>query len=200
VGWKLGQGSLDLCGLTYTVKTKEDGTEEVSFDKIDACNVKVMEWSINPKIKLQYWNRQIHLWLKYYLYLRLVNTKTFQKKKWVASLFTFLASALWHGFYASYYLFFIHFFFIEQIAAFAEDNFDIFNKVEKMNIIIRIVFWQAVMIPMFYYGQSFTLLNADVVFNYYKAFYFVPNILIVLVFIYIRFIYNKKKRDLKKED
>lgn len=198
VGWKLGQGSIDFCGLGYTIKTNEDGTEEISFNKIDACNVITMEWSINPRIKLQYWNRSVHLWLKYYLYLRLASSKTFEKKKWVASLITFLASALWHGFYPAYYLFFIHFFFIEQIAIWAEENFDIFNKVEEMNIIVRIVFWQTVMIWMFIYGQSFTLLSVETVLNYYKAFYYVPNILIVLVFLYIRFVFKRKRKDDKK--
>ncbi len=198
-GWKLGQGSIDLCGLGYTVKIKEDGSEEITFDKIEACNFFTMEWSINPRIKIQYWNRSVHLWLKYYLYLRLASTKALEKKKWVASLITFLASAFWHGFYPAYYLFFLHFFFIEQIAAFGEENFDIFNKVEKINIVLRILFWQTVMMFMFLYGHTFTLLDVKSVFNYYKAFNFIPIILIVSIFIYIRFIYKKKSSETKKE-
>jgi lysophospholipid acyltransferase len=194
VAWKLGGGAIDLCGLSYNIKRSEDGKEIASLDKIDPCNLTVMEFSINPKIRLQYWNRSVHLWLKYYVYLRLINLKLFFKKKGLASFITFTISALWHGFYPSYYLFFFNYFFIEQISTFFEEQYDLFNKIEKMGHVIRFIFLQFIIITLQYFGQAFTILNVVGVFKYYSAFNYIPNVLLFLVYIYVTFIHKKKKR------
>ncbi len=197
--WKLGQGSIDFCGLGYTVKTSEKNEEIISFDKIDVCNLTVMEWSINPRVRLQYWNRSVHLWLKHYLYLRLINTKFLAKKKGLASMLTFLVSALWHGFYPCYYLFFMHYFLIEQVTVFLDEQFDLFNRIDKIGGIIRFVFLQFVVITLKYFGQTFTLLSVKGVFDYYAAFNYIPNILLYSTFIYVTFL-HKKRSSAKKID
>lgn len=197
--WKLGQGSIDFCGLGYTVKTSEKNEEIISFDKIDVCNLTVMEWSINPRVRLQYWNRSVHLWLKHYLYLRLINTKFLAKKKGLASMLTFLVSALWHGFYPCYYLFFMHYFLIEQITVFLDEQFDLFNRIDKIGGIIRFVFLQFIVITLKYFGQTFTLLSVKGVFDYYAAFNYIPNILLYSTFIYVTFL-HKKSSSKKKID
>jgi lysophospholipid acyltransferase len=192
--WKLGQGSIDFCGLGYTVKTNEEGKEDISFDKIDVCNLTVMEWSINPRIRIQYWNRSVHLWLKHYLFLRLINTNNFSKRKGIASLLTFAVSAIWHGFYPCYYLFFLHYFLIEQVSTFFEDDYDLFNYFEKKGGVFRFAFLQFIAIMLQYYGQTFTILSLKGVFDYYAAFYYLPNLILLALYVYITFVHKKKRK------
>ena len=59
------------------------------------------EWGTN-------WNIQIHLWLKYYVMLRLMDRS--QPKgapQHKATLLTFIVSSLWHGTYPGFIIFFI---------------------------------------------------------------------------------------------
>ncbi len=190
IGWKLGQASIDFCGLGYTLKENADGKSEIHFDKIDQCNLTTMEWSINVKVRLQYWNRSVHLWLKNYIYLRIYQATRSQV---LSSLATFSVSALWHGFYPSYYLFFFQYFFIEQITVYLEEDLDLFNKVEKCGAIVRFIFLQMVVMVLKYFGQTFTILSIEGVFKYYQAFNFIPNILLFVVFFIIIFFLKKKK-------
>jgi lysophospholipid acyltransferase len=185
VGWKLCQGSVDFCGLGYTERVNKDGMKEYSFDKIDVCNLYVMEFSINPKTKLQYWNRSVHLWLKYHLYLRMINTQYFAKNKGLASLITFSVSAVWHGFYPSYYLFFLQFYLIEQITSYLEEKYDFFNKIDKSNFITKFIAWNIVMNNLIYFGNTFPLLKLSLIYNYYKSFNFVPNLILLTAFMYV---------------
>src|SRR5690606_34783768 len=69
--WKLSQASLNLCGLSYTKKTSKEGEITESCDKVDNCNLEKIELNLNPRTRIQYWNRTVHLWLKYHLFLRL---------------------------------------------------------------------------------------------------------------------------------
>ena len=133
------------------------------------------------------------------VYLRLINTQFLAKKKGLASMLTFLVSALWHGFYPCYYLFFMHYFLIEQVTVFLDEQFDLFNRIDKKGGIIRFVFLQFVVITLKYFGQTFTLLSVKGVFDYYAAFNYIPNILLYSTFIYVTFL-HKKRSPTKKID
>jgi D-alanyl-lipoteichoic acid acyltransferase DltB (MBOAT superfamily) len=48
------------------------------------------------------------LWLKYYVYLRLLpNDKKSRGPNFTAAMSTFIVAAVWHGFYSGYFNFFI---------------------------------------------------------------------------------------------
>ena len=51
------------------------------------------------------WNISVHKWLKYYVFLRMV--KRDERLSLKPILTTFLVSAIWHGFYPGYFLFFL---------------------------------------------------------------------------------------------
>ena len=65
-----------------------------------------IEFSYKVKDFLDAWNISVHKWLKYYVYLRLIK-KDNRGIQIVPILTTFVVSAIWHGFYPGYYLFFI---------------------------------------------------------------------------------------------
>jgi lysophospholipid acyltransferase len=51
------------------------------------------------------WNRSTHHWLKYYIFLRLV--KKGERDKLTPIFCTMMVSAVWHGFYPGYFVFFV---------------------------------------------------------------------------------------------
>ena len=59
------------------------------------------------------WNISTHLWLKYYVYLRLLNNKNHGSTNAFATFMTFLVSAIWHGFYPGFYSFFFGAFIVD---------------------------------------------------------------------------------------
>ena len=53
---------------------------------------------------IRYWNHQVHLWLKFYIMERL--TPEGKRPGTFENMFTYMVSALWHGFYPCYYVMF----------------------------------------------------------------------------------------------
>ena len=104
-GWILSYSTVIFSGLSYTEK-EENGKIVQSLEKGDYGSIVVCEWSINPNNMINEWNKTTHLWLKYNVYTRVINIKKkpFENNKSLASFFTFICSAIWHGFYLTYYL------------------------------------------------------------------------------------------------
>lgn len=63
--------------------------------------------STRVKDFLASWNISVHNWLKYYVYLRLLDEKKKGGTNAFAALMSFLVSAIWHGFYPGFYSFFL---------------------------------------------------------------------------------------------
>lgn len=81
-------------------------SKEPRWDRVAAVRVWDIEFSYKVKDFLDAWNISVHKWLKYYVYLRLIK-KDKRGIQIVPILTTFVVSAIWHGFYPGYYLFFI---------------------------------------------------------------------------------------------
>lgn len=194
-GWKISQSSIIFCGLSYSKTEKGD-----SFDKVDICNLNKIELHLNPRVRIQYWNRSIHLWLKYYLFLRLVSIprKPFADNKALASLITFMVSAIWHGFYPTYYLFFIEYYIIEQISTYLDEKYDFFTQVEQWNFLSKIFYRIFIMTVVNYFGLSFSLLSLRENLNYYRAFFYIPLIFLFGTYLWIILIGKKNKISIKR--
>ena len=77
---------------------------------------------MNPTEKMRYWNTSIHIWLKYNVYVRVLSSKTmFRNNKVVAAFCAYGLSAIWHGFYPSYYVSFIMIYLFEQDGIFLNE-------------------------------------------------------------------------------
>ena len=70
-------------------------------------NIRIYDINFSYKVKdfFDAWNISVHKWLKYYVYLRMVRKD--RKVSLAPILSTFIVSAVWHGFYPGYFLFFI---------------------------------------------------------------------------------------------
>jgi lysophospholipid acyltransferase len=187
-GWKLSAAALNLCGFNYQKKADDFNRIEVNISKI--------ELTINPKTKIEYWNRTVHLWLKYYVFMRLIDIKIkpLYRNKTLAKFITFVISAFWHGFYLSYYVFFIQFFLIEHCAAVFEEKFGVFTYMEKARGPLFALFVFSTISLYSFFGINFGLLRLESMYNFNKSFYFVPDIFILALFVISFFIKIDRKR------
>lgn len=115
-GWTLSYSSLIFNGVAYTEKKTKDGKVERLFEKGDYGSIINSEFGINPKFKLTCWNRTVHLWLKYNLFTRAINIdmKPFKNNMNLSSLLTFIVSAIWHGYYPTYYFTFLSLYLLQS--------------------------------------------------------------------------------------
>jgi lysophospholipid acyltransferase len=200
IGWKMMQASCKFCGLSYY----KDKNGEVKCDLIDNCNIYNIEVNLSIKTRIQYWNRTVHLWLKYHVYMRLINLKIkpFYKNKAAASLITFMISAFWHGFYPLYYLFFFLYYLIEQIGTALEEKVNFIQWVNKQNVVIKFLWWLLVMSMVNYFGLCFTLVRISAMINFFIAFKWIPVIILFGAYFYCYYVLKPRKvvREEKSND
>ena len=193
--WKLITAACMFNGLGYSPKatTNEDGETNVEhrFDKINSVIILKILFNPNPKQKIEGWNHQVHLWLKYQVMLRFINVSfSFFRNNRI--LFTYFVSSVWHGFYPVYYWFFLDFYFVDQISTMLEkDKF--FERLEHSSYILQFVCNLIGLHACNYLGVTFALLTFENVFNYYKNMYFIPNVIVYLLWIYLAFIKRETK-------
>lgn len=194
--WKLSQSNLVLCGLAYNgEKNKETGEIVHKFDKMGNYNVRQVELNLNVKTKLQWWNRTVHLWLKYNVYLRIVNIDhpKFKNNHSLASLITFMVSAFWHGFYPIYYIFFFQIFILEQVFGMME-KINLFDTLEKSNPLIKFAFWFYGMNNCDSMGIVFALVSLKNGLQFLLNVYFLPLIIIAGSYFVMKEVIKRKHR------
>ena len=119
-GWLVSYSTVIFSGAAYGEDIK-DGKIIPNFEKGSYGSILFTEFGMNPKLKMVYWNMSIHMWLKYNIYTRLLSTKgIFKNNKTLDSFITFIFSALWHGFYQTYFISFVTVYLFEQCATFLE--------------------------------------------------------------------------------
>jgi lysophospholipid acyltransferase len=105
------------------------------------------------------WNISVHEWLKYYVYLRLLDKKSRGSGNAFAALVSFFVSAIWHGFYPGFYSFFFGCFVV-----------DLWNKLASPVV-----------------GTSFTFLPTPIINAFLTAFYYVPCSYFAISFVLLNF-------------
>lgn len=118
IGWLLSYSSLIFSGMAYG-ETKKDEKIIPNVEKGSYGSIIFNEFGMHPKLKMVHWNRQIHLWLKYNIYIRLLNPLNGNKS--LATFITYIVSSIWHGFYPTYYINFILIYLFEQDSLFLDE-------------------------------------------------------------------------------
>ena len=118
-GWLLSYATVIFTGAAYTEKKDKDGNTIITLEKGIYGSIVTCEWGINPKDSMTDWNNTIHLWLKYNVYTRVINIKRkpFENNWAIASFCTFISSAVWHGYYLTYYITFGLLYFYQSSSA-----------------------------------------------------------------------------------
>lgn len=90
-----------------------DENKQPRFDRIRNVNIEGLIFPAGGKVKyfVTCWNISVHEWLKTYVFMRLLPTQAKDKKTppiviIKASAVTFFVSAIWHGFYPGFFVFF----------------------------------------------------------------------------------------------
>lgn len=120
--WTLSHSGLIFSGFAYGESPSQDGKSIVQdFEKGNYGNLILNEFGMNPRLKMVYWNMSVHTWLKYNVYTRVLSGPgVLKNNRNIASLITYVISAIWHGFYTTYYICFTLIFLFEQGSALLE--------------------------------------------------------------------------------
>ena len=119
-GWLLSYSTVIISGLAYD-EVNKNGKIIVNFDKGSYGSIIYDEFGMNPKLKAVYWNQSVHVFLKYNVFTRLLSSSgIFKNNHSLDSFMTYIFSALWHGFYPTYYIGFFSQYLFEQCAGFLE--------------------------------------------------------------------------------
>ena len=138
-GWILSYSTVVFSGLAYTEEKDDKGNTVISLEKGSYGSVVTCEWAVNPKDSMTDWNKTIHLWLKYNVLTRVINIKKkpFHNNWALARFFTFLCSAVWHGYYLTYYLTFFLLFCYQSASVVLED-LGFYKWIYKTKILIPV--------------------------------------------------------------
>ena len=104
VGWTLTECGPIASGLAFNGYDKETGKPK--FDRVQSAVLWNLEFSYSVKDFLASWNMSVPKWLKHYVFLRILPNDKRKNLNAKAAFITFLVSAVWHGFYPGFYLFF----------------------------------------------------------------------------------------------
>uniref|UniRef100_A0AAV1TMS0 Lysophospholipid acyltransferase n=1 Tax=Peronospora matthiolae TaxID=2874970 RepID=A0AAV1TMS0_9STRA len=95
VAWKLAEGATVLTGAGF--QGFDEQNHPRGWDAVSNVDIMGFELGANVREISRAWNKGTQNWLERYVYTRTGNSL----------LTTYLVSALWHGFYPGYYLFFL---------------------------------------------------------------------------------------------
>ncbi|KAF1813121.1 MBOAT-domain-containing protein [Eremomyces bilateralis CBS 781.70] len=110
--WSLTEGACILSGIGYGGVDPKTG--QANWNRLQNIRPIGVETAQNVRAYLGNWNLNTNNWLRNYVYLRV--TPKGKKPGFRASLATFSASAMWHGFFPGYYLAFVLASFLQTMA------------------------------------------------------------------------------------
>ncbi|KAF0700817.1 Aste57867_8668 [Aphanomyces stellatus] len=96
--WQLGETAAALAGYGYMADSND-------WDGLRNNNILLVECPTNFRVGINNWNIRVSVWLSTYVYQRLGLKNGRPTGR--STLYTFLVSALWHGFLPGYYQFFV---------------------------------------------------------------------------------------------
>ncbi|KAH9572669.1 hypothetical protein CY35_02G163900 [Sphagnum magellanicum] len=106
--WSLSETSMIISGFGFSGWTKASPSEEQQPKWTRAKNVDILRMEL-PRSAVEipvYWNIHVGIWLRHYIYERL--TRNGGKAGFMQLFATQLTSAVWHGLYPGYVVFFVN--------------------------------------------------------------------------------------------
>ena len=201
IAWALTYSSLIFSGMSYG-ETENNNIIIPNVDKGSYGSIIYTEFGPNPNYKMIYWNNSIHIWLKYNVYTRVLGSSgRFKNNKVIAGFITYVFSALWHGFYSSYYISFLLIYFLEQDGQLLNElgfyKYVNQNKIFLPLTILKTTFFIDIIGSIFYCLEIST--TKQILINYYGL----PIIAIIPFYFFTiiyRLIFKKKKNSNNNEE
>jgi len=202
-GWMIATANITSPGLNYNPDGKNFFDK---YGKIVGARPISVETADNMRERLEHWNTASQVWLKNYVYLRIVSEEEARKnpkKAAFASNMTFMISAFWHGYYPMYYVSFFIMFFVQQISK------TLFKMREKLRWIPEpigfVLRWVLTSFFFDYGGTAFKLLGLGKGLIFFRNWHYIPNIVLLLVYLVLTYTplgkpgKTKKLEDSKKD-
>ena len=179
-GWKLSMAGVHASGVSWT--------EKGNFRRINTVNPRVTEESPHIREKINHWNIMVQEWLRKCIYQR-----SGIKNKTLSQLWTFLISAIWHGFYGAYYLSFFFWFlqlhFQGLLFKFNRNpNAPHVRLFHKLGALGPVLAWLLVSFFFNHNGVFFQILSFEACKLHLAKFHYLPQILLIAAVVVFSFI------------
>jgi len=171
--WKVAEGSCIMAGFGFE-GYKEDGTIE-GWNGVSNMDILGFELSGCVSQNSRAWNKRTQGWLERYVYNR-TNRSLFA---------VYFVSAIWHGFYPGYYLFFLSVPLFTEAARVTKSNLRPYFGEEGgfLATIYKLFAMVLTSIHINYLVTSFQLLSWDASIKYWRNFFFMGHATLLVMYI-----------------
>ena len=188
--FQLIYGIFMITGIAYSeevvlvnYKGGDDYVLDVSDKKGHCGKILKSDFGYNIGEAINHFNRSIHIYLKYCVYIRILFLKgSWIKNYFIAAIFVFAFAALWCGIYVGMYFFFITACIIYQ-AHFNLELMGFYDWLDKANIGIKIVITVLVQYIMSMIFCMLFLYKLDMILCYLRNYYFTPIGIVIVLYI-----------------
>jgi lysophospholipid acyltransferase len=160
------------------------------FHLIKHLNALEIEKTKNARDFFKNWNISVYLWLKRYVFVRLLDffvDKNGKKQALWPKILTPLIAAFWHGLYPNYYIIFFHFYLsMEMIDGILKFRNKYIVQFINLNI-SQVVGWYIFFFGMNYYYYILSLLDFRETIGYLSGMKYCITISLILSYIVVMF-------------
>jgi len=195
--WLMGEVACLASGCGYSGKVTDPKTGEVKDSWKNAINMYPLKFEFAPsmKVAVDSWNIGTESWLRYYCYERLVGTRFSKFRR----ILTFVLSAVWHGLYPAYYIFFISAAIHREVASLARRKIRPYvlsiSKKYHPQFFYDIITTAFTIMTMNYCAVTFAMLNFKDSYYLWKNTYFIGHSYILIGLIVLPFIPKLKSEN-----
>lgn len=180
--WKFTESAMTASGFGYTPEKPYKWSRAVSI------NYELAEfgWKTTKEM-VENWNISAASWLRGCIYNRIVlsgaTVTASSARKSIAQHCTYMVSALWHGFYPSYYLMFFLFSLLAEISKMSYESDFGFLPARGF---FRVLAWTPMWMTANSLGLIFMLLDIHLAFAFLQAIYYFPVIFIAAGWLFFK--------------
>jgi len=210
--WYFGDAGCVATGFGFNGVKKNKAGEITGYkwDRVSNCNVLAVESAPHMSDVTNNWNMGVNNWLKNYVYFRVEAPRFIVKaglpQKSFMNLVTKVTSAFWHGFYPSYYVFFIGAWLAGEMDEALRASFEPADSMtpERKKAraaswwkgptnLYELLSWTCCIMVLNFWGVTFVLLRADYAWAFAKNMYFLGVVVPVVVVALCRTVFRRKR-------
>jgi hypothetical protein len=188
--FQLIYGIFMTTGIAYSeevvlpnLKGGNDFVLDVSDKKGHCGRILKSDLGYNIGDTINHFNRSIHIYLKYCVYIRILFLRnSWIKNYFIAAIFVFIFAALWCGIYVGIYFFFATACVIYQ-CHFNLELMGFYDWLDRSHIILKIIFTILVQYLMSMVFCMLFLYKLDMILCYLQNFYYVPVGLVAVLYV-----------------
>ncbi|CAH0482719.1 unnamed protein product [Peronospora belbahrii] len=186
VAWKLAEGATVLAGTGCEGFDEQNNPK--GWDGVSNVDILGFELGANVREISRAWNKGTQNWLERYVYTRTGNSL----------LATYSVSALWHGFYPGYYLFFLTVPLATSVNRLARRHVRPYVVNSAIKPLYDLVGMICTAMVVNYLAVSFVVLSWEEAVAGYRSMRFCGHVGLVLCYLLLTFVPIKKSTDSKK--